>query len=212
MAILILELFPTRHNGLFISGKETSLPSAARLFPYICVVANCCQLIDAKRLLHRITLVPDENVVAREFGRPLGRKSVDTLRGNPVDVVVINRPRIAFVQWVQRFTDLGRGQGRRGRLLDVSVELRLHLHIGMSADASNVAANDGIPIHLADILDPSKFVKDVLRNGKATPGHPAGKHGVNYHQDSLLRCVNEDISWRVPRAEVGKFENLTSDM
>jgi hypothetical protein len=35
MAILILELLPTRHNGLFIPGKETPVTGAARLFPYI---------------------------------------------------------------------------------------------------------------------------------------------------------------------------------
>src|SRR5712672_2475624 len=103
---VILILHGDPHPGTVSHSSQWSVyigerdVSTKRRTPFSvhCVVANCCQLIDAKRLLHRITLVPDENVVAREFGRPLGRKSVDTLRGNPVDVVVINRPRIAFVQ------------------------------------------------------------------------------------------------------------------
>jgi hypothetical protein len=47
-----------------------------------------------------MALIPDENIVASEFRGRFGDKSVDTLPRNPVDVVIVNGPRIVFVQWV----------------------------------------------------------------------------------------------------------------
>src|SRR5882762_9462264 len=61
---------------------------------------NSIDSVDAQRLLHRIALVPNENVIAGEFGGPFGCEGADTLRCHTIDVVIKNRPRIAFIQWV----------------------------------------------------------------------------------------------------------------
>src|SRR3954464_9703643 len=60
-------------------------------------LARLPALVDAQGLLHRIALTPDENVVGGESLRPLGRKGVDTLHRDAVDVVIEDGPWIVLV-------------------------------------------------------------------------------------------------------------------
>src|SRR5215470_19687761 len=45
-------------------------------------------LLDAEGLLHRVALIPNENVKASEPVRPFGTQRVDALDDDPVDVVI----------------------------------------------------------------------------------------------------------------------------
>src|SRR6266550_1627198 len=169
------------------------------------------ELLDAKRLLHGVALIPDVHIEPAEFGRPLACERVDTLRCDAINVVIEECPWIVLIQWVQSFAGFGRSQRRRRRLLHVIVELGLNVHVSMSAGARKVAANERIPIHFSDFLDLREVARYVLCECKATPRHPAGEYHIDDHQDSLRRRIDENVSRLVRVAVVGKFEHLITD-
>src|SRR3954471_21566696 len=167
-------------------------------------------LIDAQRLLHRIALVPDESIESCEPVRPFGRKCVDALRRHPVDIVIENCPRIPGIQGIQCFTYLRRGQRCRGGLLDIPIELGLNLDVLACADTRDVASDNGIPIHLANVFDPGEGLDNILGDRESPPWYPAGEHVIYDHQYTLFWRVDEDVARHMSRTVVGQFQRLVS--
>src|SRR5207247_3855629 len=95
-------------------------------------------------------------------------------------------------------------------LVPALLVLALTVHASMSAGARNVAANERIPIHFSDFLDLREVTRYVLCECKATPGHPAGEHHIDDHQDSLRRRVDENVPRLVRVAVVGQLKPLIS--
>src|SRR6266550_6633618 len=110
------------------------------------------ELLDAKRLLHGVALIPDVHIEPAEFGRPLACERVDTLRCDAINVVIEERPRVPLIQRVQSLAGFRCSQRGGRSLLHIVNELGLHIYVGVGAGTGNVAANERVPVHLSNFF------------------------------------------------------------
>jgi hypothetical protein len=127
---------------------------------------------DPKALLHRVALIPDVDVEGGEPRRPFRCEAIDTLAGNPVDVVVESRPRVRSIEWVQANPRLRRPERGGGGVPHVAKERCPCVHASMRASARYVATDRHIPIQPSDLVHLGETVRDVLCKREAAPGHP----------------------------------------
>src|SRR6266550_2758043 len=139
------------------------------------------ELLDAKRLLHGVALIPDVHIEPAEFGRPLRCERVDALRCDAINVVIEERPWIVLIQRVQSLAGFRCSQRGGCGLLHVIVELSLNVHVRVRAGARHVAANKSVPVHFSNLFDLREITGDVLGQCESAPWHPTGKYHVNDH-------------------------------
>jgi len=163
-------------------------------------------------LLHRVTLIPDERVIAAEARLPFGRDRVHAFHDDAVDIIVIHGPGIGLVLGCHLLAGRRRFERCRGRRLDVVHELELPAHVGMGPDAVDVAADQRLPGQRVDIGDLIEIAGDVLGQREAPPGHPAWKHHIDHHQHLLLWRVDEDVARLVRATRICQVEALAADL
>ena len=135
------------------------------------------QSVDAQALLHRITLIPDVQVIGSESVRPGRRQRVDALDDDAIDVVVEYRPRVfACDILVQPFTRLRGAKRRCRRSFKVLQERDLSIYIRVRPGARDVTAQERVEGDSADLFDLREVAGDVVRHGEASPRHPTRKH------------------------------------
>src|SRR5262245_48170363 len=63
-----------------------------------------------------------------------------------------------------------------------------------------------------DLLNLREASRNVLRQSKPPPRHPARKNDIDHHEGPLRWREYEDVSRFVGNTVVRKFENMTSDL
>src|SRR6185369_13888024 len=109
-------------------------------------------------------------------------------------------------------TELCRSQSRLRCLSQIRHELGLCIDIRMRARACDMPTNQSLPIHLSDHFNLFEVPRYVLGHSESTPRHPARKYDIDYHQHSLHRCIDENISRLVSIAVVRKLEYLIANV